>query len=496
MRSQILSIDPYTKEFTSNINNTLKTEQNPQYVKNQYLVSYISTQNFITTYIKLNKNIEDEDIFDAISIQIYDEIALDQAVEYLFQYIEIFNELDPLKRVFQVFIIDPKIVKNSFSSTIKKINYINLITPLSLLFKSLYTKKIIDSDNTHCFIYISYNDAFIAIYKNQEFLYTKSINYSLTQIHQQFSQLYGKKISYELFLELINYEDGKKIIDSIYQEMFSNINTILTYTRKSINIEKIDQLYIGIDIKSQSNLFELAQQTLDIKSSDFNFEYGFNISDNTTHLNALLHLLDPDLKDNRYSLNFSIFHKPKRFIKRESGKLITLTILSLFIAFLYPLSFIFLKYTQDIQYKLLDKEYQELHTQKLNRQAQIKSKKELKQELLSTLKNQEKQYNEKKNTLIKIHETKVNYPMKAKIIAIFSIEFNKYDVKLKTIEYKQLNGDKIFIFELISKSDKQITNLIKDLTKAHAKSYSFSLEQILFDEKSKLYSSILRVKVL
>ena len=109
---------------------------------------------------------------------------------------------------------------------------------------------------------------------------------------------------------------------------------------------------------------------------------------------------------------------------------------------------------------------------------------------------EESEYNNKKNTLIKIHEVKVNYPMKAKHLTYLTKDLNKFSVMLTNIAYDENESNKTFIFSLSSTSDKKITELLEYLTKTKTSTYKFSLEHIDFDEKEKSYISELKVKLL
>ena len=168
--SSILSISPYTNEYISGISSFLSKSHSPEYLKEQFVCSYINTKSYINNQIDISKNIPDEDILDAINIKIYDELGLDQAIEYQVQYIETFNNLDGDNRHFQVFIVDPADITQTYEEVVKTIKYIDVITPSPLLIKSLYSKEIIEDNGIHCFIYFEENDAFITIYNEKDFV--------------------------------------------------------------------------------------------------------------------------------------------------------------------------------------------------------------------------------------------------------------------------------------------------------------------------------------
>jgi len=220
--SSVISINPYNNTYFSGTSDVLNEALSPSYIKNQFVLSFLNTHSFINAKIEISKNIPQEDLTDAIFNKVYDELALDQAVEYQIQFIETFNTLDLENRYFNVFIVDPLI-----------------IIPSPLLLKSLYTKNLIQNSGVHCFIYIQENDAFVTIYHDKEFVYAKSIKFSLKQMHERFCELYGERVEYQDFINFISTQNLKEtqsnyksFIIKLYKELFANINDILTYLKR------------------------------------------------------------------------------------------------------------------------------------------------------------------------------------------------------------------------------------------------------------------------
>lgn len=120
--SSVLSVNPYKETYFSGISSFISETTTPEFSKDQFVISYISTKEFINAQIEISKNIPEEDLFDAINNKAYDELALDQAVEYKIQYIETFNTLDEENRYFHVFIVDPLDITNTFLKIVKKLN--------------------------------------------------------------------------------------------------------------------------------------------------------------------------------------------------------------------------------------------------------------------------------------------------------------------------------------------------------------------------------------
>ncbi len=502
--SSVISVNPYNNTYVSGISSFLSTTQEPNFSKDQFAISYLNTREFINAQIEISKNIPDEDLYDAINTKAYTELALDNAVEYQVQYIETFQNLDEENRHFHVFIVDPLDIIQTFASPVEKIKYLDVIIPVPLLLKSLYEKEIIDSSGVHCFVYLQENDAFVTIYSDREFIYTKSIKHSLKEMHERFCELYGERIEYQSFLEFFSKHNLKETENNfkeyfikLYKELFANVNDILTYAKRAFEIEKFEHVYIGSQVDTVTKLDEMLEVELNIKSSEFEFDYGFE-SDNLyiDQLHALMHIYTTVSEIDKYKCNFTIYHRPPAFVKRESGKLILLTVASIVLAFAYPVTYWILNYSQTIHEDLLKQEYKEVHNIKITRESTIKNRQADKLKAISLLELEKKEYIEKKSTLIKIHDVKVNYPMKAKILALLTKDLNKFNVKVESLSYGESNTTKTFTLNLVSSQDRKITKLVQFLTQNHEKKLKFQLNDISYDDESKVYFSQLKVNLL
>ncbi len=502
--SSVISINPYKDTYFSGVSSFLSETTKPEFMKEQYAISYLNTNSFINSQIAISKNIPEEDLEDAISNKVYDDLGLDQAVSYQIQFIESFNNLDEENRYFHAFVVDPLTITETFEIAAEKIKYIDVILPAPLLIKSLYTKELIESNGVHCFIYFQENDAFLTIYGDKEFIYTKSLKYSFIEMHERFCELYGERINYEEFIDFFTNtnlketeSDYKDYFIKLYKELFSNINDILTYTKRAFDIDKFEQVYIGSQISSVTKLDEMLEVELNIKAADFDFDYEFESNDQfIDQLQSLMHIYTTIPKSERYECNFTIYKRPPRLIQRESGKLLILLAASFTLAFAYPITYWILTYAQDLQRDLLQKTFNDLHITRTTREATIKNREADKTKALTLLAQEKQDYIEKKNTLIKIHDVKVNYPMKAKHIALLTKDLNKFGVRLEALSYAETEEVKQFTFNLVSSRDKKTTQLIEYLTKIHNTKFKFSLEEIAYDKETKKYFSELKVEIL
>jgi len=498
--SSVLSVNPYNNSYYASVSSFINQTKSPEFAKEQFVISYLNTNNFITAQIAISKNIPDEDLFDTINTKAYDDLGLDQAIEYSLQYIESFESLDEDNRYFHIFLIDPLTLSQTFTPSIEKINYIDTIIPVPLLLKSLYLKEIILSSGVHCFIYFQENDAFVTLYNDKEFLYTKSIKFSYKEMHERFCELYGERIEYSEFFKFFTQQNlketnspYKEFLIKLYKELFANINDILTYAKRAFEIDKFEQIYIGSQVQTITKLDEMIEVELNVKASEFNFNYGFETQEPfIDQLQYLMHLYTTLHVEERYKCNFSIYHRPPKFIQRESGKLIILVIISFILAFSYPITYWILTYAQELQHDLLQDKYNELHIIKTTREATLKNRNADKTKSLTLLKEEKKQYTTKRNTLVKIHDVKVNYQMKAKLLALISKDFRRFGVRLEAVSYQKDN----FSFSLVAKKDKNITKLIEHLTKIYDRKFKFSLQEISYDKELKKYFSELKVEIL
>jgi hypothetical protein len=502
--STIVSVNPYRGDYYVGTFNTISKTSSPSFSKEQYALSFLNTKGFISTLIGISKNIPEDDIYDALENKVYEELALDMAIEYHIKYIEAIHRGAEGDRFFHVFVVDPLTLEQEFSPVIEKLKYLDQIVPVPLLLKSLYVKGHIDSNDAHCFVYFQENDAFFCIYNEQEFIYAKSLKFSLKQMHERFCELLGEQIDLIAF-ETILANDGlntsnpeyQKNLIKLFGEIFLHISDVITYAKRAYDIKKFDEIFIGTGVGKVIGLDEYAQTYLGIKTAPLDFDYGFNTNGQIVdQIHQLLHLYGRLESDERYECNFTIFHRPPPFAKRDSGKLILVTAAALAAALLYPGVYWGLSYFEEFRHAVLTKEYEQVHIEKTTREDMVNLKLANKNAAQKLLDEQKTAYKQKQDTLIKVHEKKVDYPMKAKILADFTQSFNQYRVQLKTIKYSEdLNNTKTFAFGLTSSSTQNITALLKHLTESKRDRYTFNLELISYDDEQKSYLSELKAVI-
>jgi hypothetical protein len=489
--SEIVSIDPLSLVSYTYSKNEIKLNKLEKSDKNAFYTSYLQTRDVISATIDVSRNIPDSDLKDAIEIKVYDELALDSAIEYSISYIETESK-DSKNRSFNVFIIDAALIYTKLTPIKEKTRYIDYVTSAPFLIKALYRKNFIEADGTHCFVYFQKTDAFLAIYKNGEYVYSKSLHYSLKEINEKFCELIGERVDEEDFYKLLTNE-GLRATNSQYQqslmqlfgEIFLYINDVLVFTKRSYNIDFIDKIYLGSEIGTFSGIEEYGKSYLGLESYEFNFSIAINSKEwyiDQIHilmmLSAQLYIENPD--DN---LNFSIYKRPPPLKYRASGKFLGIIAASVIISLAYPayqfayhtfLSLIIVKQTS---------EYNELYKQTSDIRQQLSLLKTEKEKVDGLVKNETTKFEFRKKLLSEIYNKKISYPMKAlMLLEIFQLS-NQNGCKVEAIEFKNQQLD----FFVRNKNEKKITEFIKDLTAL--KKYKVNTEKIIQDDKIKLYTS-------
>lgn len=501
--SSTISVNPYNNSFYSGTTTQIKVADKPQYLKDQYAVSYLKTQDFITTQISLSQNIPEEDIGDAIENKIYEELGLDMAIEYQINYVEASDIIEDGNKSYHVFVVDPLSIDEAYAGSIEQVKYIDQITPVPLLLRTLYKKEIIEDNGTHCFIYFQSDDAFLTLYKDGEFLYTKSLKYSFSHMHDRYCELLGEQIEFSEFTKLLSEEglrssesENQQFLIKLFGEVFLHINDVMTYSKRAFELDRIDKVYIGSEVGAVIGMDEYSQTYLGLDSSDFDFNYGFETEEWYIDQIHLLMQLTAQLEpEDKYECNFTRFHRPPQFSKRASGQLIITIAASIAVAMVYPGVYWTLDGIESIRKSALESEYQAVHLQKQDRENQIKHHTAEMEKVKTLVQNEQKALDDKKSVLTKIHDVKVNYPMKAKRISSLTQDLNKYKVQLDQVLYNEDEKtlEKSFTLNLIAKKDKPITNLIEWYTKTKSAQYKFTIRKIEFDEETKKYSSELKV---
>jgi len=191
-----------------------------------------------------------------------------------------------------------------------------------------------------CFVYFTRFDTVVVLYRDGGYLYSKSIEHSLTRIFEKYLELPGDKVHEDEFYHILGKEglkssnlDYQKDVMKIFGEVFIGINDILIYAKRAFNLDGIDKIYIGSEFGPILGLEEYSQTYLGHVLSELNFDYEFNTDEwYLDQLQCLMVLSSYDFIDNEENkvVNLTQFHRPPPFHMRPGGQfLITTSLVSI-----------------------------------------------------------------------------------------------------------------------------------------------------------------------
>lgn len=469
------------------------------YNTSNFITSYVENKDITTTKINISRSIPEEDIADILDIKAYEELGLDQANTYSISSFEVENGGE--EREFHLFVAEPNQLDEVFLSIKEETKYLDLIIPAPLLYRPLYTKEILQDNHTHCFVYFTQNDAFVTVYANGQYLYSKSIDFSLEQIYDKYCEAIGEKIDEKEFYSVLESEglkttnnDYQQNFMKIFSEVFININDIIIYAKRAFNLDSIDQMFIGSERGPIIGLDDYSQNYLGVNSIDFNFNYNVvNEEWYTDQLQYLMLLASFDyMEDESSFVNLTMYPRPPAFVNRASGQFIISTVAAVSLSLAYPLVYLVGSYVNEAKIYALSIENNKL-TAESNKYKKILSEKKAQIKVLDDkIKVLTDTYNGKAKTLTSIYDKKVNYRLKSGVFHTFAQELDKFEVNVDMLKSE---NDTVWL-SLVSSDDRRFTEMIKYMSDTHFDEIvEIDIERIQKDPASNYYKGLLKVEL-
>lgn len=469
------------------------------YNTSNFITSYVDNKDIITTKINISRSIPEEDIADILDIKAYEELGLDQANTYSISSFEVENGGE--EREFHLFVAEPDQLDEIFLSIKEETKYLDLIIPAPLLYRPLYTKEILQDKHTHCFVYFTQNDAFVTVYANGQYLYSKSIDFSLEQIYDKYCEAIGEKIDEKEFYSVLESEglkttnnDYQQNFMKIFSEVFININDIIIYVKRAFNLDSIDQMFIGSERGPIIGLDDYSQNYLGVNSTDFNFNYNVvNEEWYTDQLQYLMLLASFDyMEDESSFVNLTMYPRPPAFVNRASGQFIISTVAAVSLSLAYPLVYLVGSYVNEAKIYALSIENNKLTAESNKYKKILNEKKEQIKVLDDKIKVLTDTYNGKAKTLTSIYDKKVNYRLKSGVFHTFAQELDKFEVNVDMLKSE---NDTVWL-SLVSSDDRKFTEVIKYMSDTHFDEIvEIDIERIQKDPASNYYKGLLKVEL-
>jgi len=493
----IITVNAYADKYYQFKNGNFNSLSKLTYNTSNFVSSYLNNKDMITTVVNISRSIPEEDISDVIDIKAYEELGLDQASDYVISSIE--SESSGEEREFHIFVSEPEVMHTLYQPIREQTKYIDLIVPAPLLYKALYNKEIVTSRGVHCYVYFTRQDAFVTLYRDGEFLYAKSIEFSLEQIYDKFCELAGENVDEKVFFAMLEseglkttkYEDQQNLI-KIFGEIFITINDIIVYAKRAFHIDKIDKIYIGSVNGPIAGLDEYSQSYLGLESIDLNFNYDIKNDEwYTDQLQYLLLLSTFDYHENESSIvNLTMFPRAPSFTKRASGQFIMATAAATILGLAYPLGYLVGAYMDDAKTSLLTDKKDTLKEESDKYKKILGKKKEKIDVLDKKIVELSNRYSGKTKTLTSIYDKKVNYRLKSGTLYNLAEDLTHNDVNVDMLVTK----NDILSLSLVSPDDRKITELIEYISDTHFNDINgIDIQRIEKDKNNGYYKGLLKV---
>ena len=467
------------------------------YNTSNFIASYVTNKDLITTSVKVSRSIPEEDIADILDIKAYEELGLDQASSYIISYYEV--ESAGEEREYHLFVSEPDAMDDLYLPIKQETKYIDLVIPAPLLYKPLYKKEILQNNNTHCFVYFTQHDASVVLYKDGEYLYSKSIDFSLEQIYDKYCENIGEKVDEQEFFSILEAE-GLKTTNNDYQqnfmkifgEVFITINDIIIYAKRAFNLESIDQMFIGSERGPIIGLDDYSQNYLGLHSSDFNFNYNVNNEEWYTDQLQYLMLLSSFeyMEDESSVVNLTMYPRAPSFVNRASGQFIISTFAAISLSLAYPLTYLVGSYVNDAKVYALTGENDKLSSESTKYKSILSKKTNEIKGLDGKVNALSSRYNSKTKTLTAIYNKKINYKLKSGLFHTIADELDEFNVH---VDQLITEGDTLYI-SLVSTDDRKFTELIKYISDTHFDTVKeIDIERIMKDPNNSYYKGLLKV---
>lgn len=489
----IVSIDAYAQESYILSKNELVQCVPHKVSKSNFFISYLKYKDVMVGSIEIPAVNDDTELPDLITIRVYEEFSLDSASEYKITYKEVENH-GADSRIFNVFVIKTDVINKNFSNITKKVPYIDYIVAAPMVFDGLYTRNFLSSEQTHAFIVLQEDDAFVSVYQNGEYLQSRPLRYSIKNIYDKFLMLNEEPIDRDEFDRILDgggSERDQENIEQIFYEIAYYINDTITSLNRIYDI-KIEELHLvkSLDL---NKLYQFIQKITMVPT--INFEPKISVNQNASNVDPFITLMTifgqsyKDIQDD--SFNFSPFLRPPPLSKRHSGKLMSYALLGFLLAFAYPAyQYIYSFIVQQDINRLTD-EYNVAHQIEENIKNEHARLAEETKIVKAEVDVENERINFRKKLLTEIHDKKVNYPMKSIVLYELTNLISEKDIKVGQI----LNNDKNMTIMLVSPNEKQLTEFIKNVS--NEMKYSITTREILLNKtkKAQMYESNVTIEI-
>ena len=136
-----------------------------------------------------------EELQNDIVVQTRKNLGLNDETEYIVKS-RIVGE-----NSYESYALNYEVLSQGLQDVVSELKYIDKIIPDPFLFEGLYEARVLNANETHCFLFLDNDDAFLALYNKGIFGFTRGFGrYSLTNLCEQYKNNTGANIELKDFL--------------------------------------------------------------------------------------------------------------------------------------------------------------------------------------------------------------------------------------------------------------------------------------------------------
>jgi hypothetical protein len=434
--------------------------------KSDSIISFLDFSDCVIDSVDVSFGVDSNDLGSTIELKAYEELSLDPTQDYIIRYQPQKDIYSENSKKYFVFVAKEAELTKKFPQ-----KPVDFIAYAPLLIGALFEKNFLPDTNDFAFVYMDETDAFVTVFSKGAFQYCKgSQKLSLTYLANKFCEIASERIQTDEFLNyLLNGKlaferpDIQDTLNKFWTQFFTTISEILLHAKRTYKIDEYAAVYVGTSSGAISQIEEISKGFVTTKVLPFEFNLG-----NGSGIDILTRLL-PLYYECENKVDFSIFHRPPPFFKRDSGKALSLTAASVGMALLYPI-IMFGPYEAYLGYKTasINSYVANTSAQKIELEAKISA-------IVSALKKDEEQFNTLKqeydksvDTLKDLASIKTNYSPRAITIVEIAKAVSDSKIRLERLDINETNATLI----CISKNSSNISTLITTLAKIYKKSPS------------------------
>jgi cell division protein FtsB len=339
--------------------------------QNSKLISFIQLDDITSETIEMSGFLEGEELHDAIEMKLFEDLALEPGLEYKICYNEHVgaNSENGETKKYNAYVCPNHTIKQKLSQI--EHGYVDFVFLPQTTIKTLFNKNFLSDSSTFAFIYLYNDSAYLCVYQNGEYTYSKSIRGSIRTLTERFSEILGERVDGADFIKILTnasfrtkkpeYEAG---FSSLLSEFFTSISDVLVHAKRINQIGGYEAIYIATEHGNIADIEVVAKEYFETPFKNFDFNLGIKTEDfvdMSTRLMLFAYLNDIDAYEN---INFSIFMRPPPLFKRPAGKFMGISTVALLVSFSYPLYNVTLaKLYYTFQTNSLNKELAKLKTE-------------------------------------------------------------------------------------------------------------------------------------